>query len=425
MLAAARAREADGDAASALTAYRAAVAGLPGSARARLGLARLLACDAVAEAELCESEALLREAVRLSAASSKAAERRVGAEAQSALALLLAQAGRDAEAGKLMGRRYRLGRRVLCYTFGEGGEDGRLSAAQLAALPCAALDRALPPSVLSHLDVCFAPAAPFWREHAYHAPDTGYFSYSHSLAGAPVTAWEALLRSLRALVAARLQPAAAAATHVEWWAHCRPHGCGHQLHYDSDAEGAPGADGAPRHPLASCVVFLGDGGGDDVAAPVGGPTLVTLQRRGDSSLAPDAFLLAPARNRLLAFDGSRLHGVVPGRGVSPQPGGRRVTLMVAFWDGIEVRPAEAPGASRPFPQPASGWAAALAGGAPRPEWGETALLAHAAAEGRPCCSLRRVERLWEDVDAGHNAAEGCALDSLVGLPHYDDAFQGF
>jgi len=27
------------------------------------------------------------------------------------------------------------------------------------------------------------------------------------------------------------------ATAAEWWAHCRPHASGHQMHYDSDAEG--------------------------------------------------------------------------------------------------------------------------------------------------------------------------------------------
>lgn len=32
-------------------------------------------------------------------------------------------------------------------------------------------------------------------------------------------------------------PAVAEARFAEWWAHCRPHGSGHQMHFDSDNEG--------------------------------------------------------------------------------------------------------------------------------------------------------------------------------------------
>lgn len=174
----------------------------------------------------------------------------------------------------------------------------------------------------------------------------------------------------------------AAATTVEWWAHCRPHTSGHQLHFDSDDEGCGGA----RHPLLSVVLFLGGGG------LVGGPTLVTDQLLG-GPLASRGWLVGPSDNRLVAFDARVLHGVIPGRGVSPEaarasaqaaaaaarsrsaPGGscggnggagngqsvttsgdgRRVTLMVAFWDRIQVRhapadaPTDTPGAARPWP----------------------------------------------------------------------------
>eukprot|EP00960_Hanusia_phi_P026140 746087-Hanusia_phi.AAC.13 len=77
------------------------------------------------------------------------------------------------------------------------------------------------------------------------------------------------------------------------------------------------------------------------------------------------WLVKPKENRYVVFDGSVLHGVIPGRSVrfsscshpalsfgdSSDPKGRRITLMVAFWEDIKQRGTEAdgPGASRAFP----------------------------------------------------------------------------
>jgi hypothetical protein len=48
---------------------------------------------------------------------------------------------------------------------------------------------------------CFAADAPFWREHKYHNPATGYFSYLHSLSSKkPATALEQIIRHIHALV---------------------------------------------------------------------------------------------------------------------------------------------------------------------------------------------------------------------------------
>lgn len=44
----------------------------------------------------------------------------------------------------------------------------------------------------------------------------------------------------------------------EWWAHCRDHTSGHQLHFDSENEGV-GIGGQVRHPLFSAVVYLSEG----------------------------------------------------------------------------------------------------------------------------------------------------------------------
>ena len=90
------------------------------------------------------------------------------------------------------------------------------------------------------------------------------------------------------------------ANYVEWWAHCRPHCDGHQLHFDSDNEGK----GEVRNPIVSSVIYLTSSG-------VGGPTLVTTQKLRDSSLPANGCLITPKENQIGFFDGSLLHGVIP------------------------------------------------------------------------------------------------------------------
>jgi hypothetical protein len=434
LLAAARRCAAAGDAAGAAEAFAVAVrcapacllcrtrktlthrnnSACPRSAAARLGLAGALRGDAGDAAALAAVEAHLLAAL----GGRRAAEAR---DARSRLALLYCQEGRDADAAAhmaLLGARYRLARGVLRYPLLP--DEGALGGCDVAH----AEDGALPPSMLAHLRAALAPDAPFWAAHAYHAPATGYFSFVHPLQAAPSCAFEQVLAAVVARAVAWRPQLAGRATAVEWWAHCRPHASGHQLHFDSDDEGA-GPRG-PRHPLVSTVLFLSPDG------RVGGPTLVTPQRRApDAALAPAGWLLHPAGGRLGMFDGGVLHGVLPGRGPSPAPGGRRVTLMVALWDAIDTRPPPsdgAPGAARAFPQHGGGdvppWAAALAGGAPRAEWAPAAAAAHAAACAAPA-ALTRVAPVWEDCDEGANAAAGAALAALPGIPHYGLCFQGF
>ena len=386
-----------------------------------MGLAHVLRGDAADADALSSVEAQL--AAALAAPPRGARERALQSDARSRLALLLAQEGRDDEAAALMsalGARYRLARQVLRYPL---PPPGPAEAPAEAPPVVRALDSALPASMVAHLRAAFAPDSAFWAAHSYHDAATGYFSFTHAL-GAPRNAFEQALAAVAALAAA-WRPEAGAATAVEWWAHCRPHASGHQLHFDSADEGA-GADG-PRHPLVSAVLYLSDG----EAAQVGGPTLVTEQRRvatpgaGPPRLAERAWLVHPSPGRLAMFDGSVLHGVLPGRGPSPAPGCRRVTLMVALWRHMEPRhapPDAPPGAQRAFPdqQP---WAATLAGGAPRDEWGAAAAAAVAAA-ATPA-PVRALGRMWEDVDAVANAAAGASLEQLASVPHYALCFQGF
>ena len=91
------------------------------------------------------------------------------------------------------------------------------------------------------------------RPHSYDDETSGFFSYVHSLDEEGVVV-EAARRFAKLF--ARAVPAIAEATGIEWWTHRRPHGAGHQLHFDSADEGA-GADG-PEHPLCSVVLYLSE-----------------------------------------------------------------------------------------------------------------------------------------------------------------------
>lgn len=386
---------------------------------ARLGLAHALRGDAADATALAAVEAQLVAA--LAAAPRSARERALQSDARSRLALLLAQEGRHGEAAALMsalGARYRLARDVLRYPLPPPDKP----AAEAPPVVCA-LDGALPASMLAHLRAALSPDGSFWAAHDYHDAATGYFSFTHALAP-PASAFEQALAAVAALAGA-WRPEARRATAVEWWAHCRPHSSGHQLHFDSADEGA--GPGGPRHPLVSAVLYLSDG----EAAHVGGPTLVTPQRRvapgapQPPRLADRAWLVHPAPGRLAMFDGGVLHGVLPGRGPSPAPGRRRVTLMVALWDDMQPRhapPGAPPGAQRAFPD-GDAWAVALAGGPPRDDWAPSACAA--VAERAAAAPVRALDRMWEDVDADANTAAGAALEQLTTVPHYALCFQGF
>jgi hypothetical protein len=86
-----------------------------------------------------------------------------------------------------------------------------------------------------------------------------------------------------------------------------------------------------------------------LATGVGGPTVVTTMKLASPRPPRRSYLVHPEENAMVCFDGSVLHGVVPGRGVGGG-GQRRVSLMVAFWDGLEVREGGGMGAARPWPE---------------------------------------------------------------------------
>eukprot|EP00758_Cryptobia_borreli_P017400 Tbor_TRINITY_DN6188_c1_g1::TRINITY_DN6188_c1_g1_i1::g.22240::m.22240 len=209
------------------------------------------------------------------------------------------------------------------------------------------------------------------------------------------------------------------AKYAEIWVHNRNHPTGHQMHFDSDNEGREGI----RNPTIGSIFYLS---GDSC----GGPTLLTGQRLGDTQLTDDGWLVWPKENRLLLFDGTRLHGVVPGRGISE---GRRVTVMCALWHDIELRRSSTPGAARPFPTKTS-----VAGtGQKLPEWAEKATTAippnfrideeHKTNKSNTKQSpskgaSQRLRCLWETTAVGKT---GQAWPKGAPIPPYSSVFQGF
>jgi len=152
----------------------------------------------------------------------------------------------------------------------------------------ACLEGALPRGMVGRLAAALGPSSPFWASHGYICDGvrlaSPFFSYVHSLRGPPASGLDRAIRRLQRLAAAAM-PEVAEAGHAEWWAHCRPHATGHQMHFDSADEGR-GARG-PRHPLVSCALFLtSSAGGPPVdshkCTSPGGRNATTGQRQSDT-----------------------------------------------------------------------------------------------------------------------------------------------
>jgi len=167
-------------------------------------------------------------------------------------------------------------------------------------------------------------ARPAQAIHSFCSPGTGFFSFCHDLRAGATDGIGQVLHSVWTRACAAI-PAAKRARYAEWWAHCRPHSNGHKLHFDFVQ---PPHAKLPLHPLASTITF--------VSAECGGPTLITDQRVG--GVTNKGWLVSPKENRLVVFDGSLLHCVLPGCGVAHLPGQRRTTFMVALWEDDPCAP---------------------------------------------------------------------------------------
>ena len=313
------------------------------------------------------------------------------------------------------------------------GSRRRVIAANTDADKCVRVySDALPPHILKTLQTAFAANSSFWSEHNYFTTTIGgekkcgYFSYAH-----PAAEQSSASNIIQQVAAHALNlyrkdfPALSECKFIEWWAHCRPHSDGHQMHFDSDDEGVGGV----RNPIASAVIYLS-------TTALGGPTLVTTQRLGDTDVAHNGWLVHPLCNAMAMFDGKLLHGVIPGHSLPPKHaraakapdadapvggaasarfslpmGPRRVTLMVAFWRQLRLRPfcKHAPCAAQRFPSgpAASGitWPTLLAA-TPESVW---------ATETAPprSVAVQPVAPIWSSM--GDRGAER--------IPAYSDCFQ--
>jgi hypothetical protein len=102
------------------------------------------------------------------------------------------------------------------------------------------IDDAMPANLLEHMKEAFSETSPFWQEHNYcPSPPSPYFSYLHLITDRPTNALEQIL-SHALEITCKYFPQVHEAKFVEWWAHCRPHCSGHQMHFDSDDEGRGG-----------------------------------------------------------------------------------------------------------------------------------------------------------------------------------------
>ena len=315
----------------------------------------------------------------------------------------------------------RLSKDVLRYELPSKGSevdaDIQNIPADITTCPCRAYDGALSQEDLQILMNALCPLnASYWKDHSYCVyPPTPYFSYVFDLK-------EKTLKNLGALGnhvknVQRLSSELIDSTddgevpkYAEIWAHHRPHCSGHQLHFDSDNEGR----GEVKHPLVSSIIYLSDEG-------CGGPSLITDQRLGDTQLAQNGWLTHPKKNRLVLFDGSVLHGVIPGRGYV---GGRhRVTLMVALWKDIRIRKGDEPGAARPLPNISPGKNAGTV-----PQW-FTNLTRGDKKEGAGSSKAKKQENSPKKIEP---IPLDCVFSTISGkkikegrLPAYDTVFQGF
>lgn len=342
------------------------------------------------------------------------------------LALWLIQSGRVSEADKILQQlsyECRLSSRILLVgkDDGNGNNDehrktnsgSRFLAQQQQQQqpPCHVYDRFLSDADLAKLRSVFGDIdSTYWTDHDYSVePPSPYYSFLIPLSSRRKEAEPENFGFLGSLIE-RLrdclldwQPLIKTCTHCEMWAHNRPSATGHQMHFDTDNEGICDSDcSAVRHPLVTCILYLTD---------VGGPSLVTNQRKASRHAADKGWLSHAKVGRMMAMDGRVLHCVVPGKATTdPQ---RRVTLMLAFWRRIKMRGQDETkpgGAARKFPVNRP-WAKALRDpsvvSTPQADWDKHKDRLHP----------QPLDHVFENL-------QGKPWPVASGLPSYDCVFQG-
>ena len=311
-----------------------------------------------------------------------------------------------------LGYRSRLSAKAFGYPTCDCTIDKSLeySCIKKTSIPLLMIDNALPQSMFDALRHSLRPCSRYWTEfyvktttcsdeedkhrtfasHNIPLPNSANHLPSMQL----IEKSSSLIEQIAIIVKHRLShcfPSIMAATSIEVWSHRRPPDAHHQLHYDMDeialwkykqkkldGHGSvkQNCRGSKRQkidhctedkeseqvedcissrdlcPIVSCVLTvnvpnetkscencnkLGDGA----------PTLVCNQHfLGNKT--NEGWLCYPRLNRLVAFDGSMLHGVMPGiPDASTDEYNHRVTLMLGFWKDVTLTVADS-NASKTF-----------------------------------------------------------------------------
>ena len=198
------------------------------------------------------------------------------------------------------------------------------------------------------------------------------------------------------------------------------------MHFDSDDEGQNGI----RNPLISTILYIHSpsthtppsfnksSSNTSKKTLNGGPSLVTTQKLRDHYLAERGYLSFPNEKRLVAFNGKVLHGVIPGKGIPVQTTSnhaRRVTLMMAFWKHIDIRHESTFGSARPFPlddKKDSLWVNQLI--EPLPSSMDELYYKSTPVQTPPV-----------EIDCVYETLDGKPWTRRMGMPEYDQVYQGF
>ena len=107
-------------------------------------------------------------------------------EASIYLARLICQSPQHVEQARRhlssLGYKYRLSPQVLLPSLSSSSNTPPTSPSTTPPFVCV-FDEALPVPLLSRLQEAFNPTSPFWGEHGYGSPTTGYFSYQLKVSG--------------------------------------------------------------------------------------------------------------------------------------------------------------------------------------------------------------------------------------------------
>ena len=260
-----------------------------------------------------------------------------------------------------LGYRLRLSKLALGYIQRTGKRVGPLRASNRPPSAVQVVDGAMPSQLFQSLQHALRPKSKYWS-HFYSKAENQFASHNISLVNDRASSVEQRLKNSKSLfeqiaIIAQEQlstrfPQIAHATSVEVWAHKRPADGQHQLHYDMDevllhtvlmgddcdhkrqkiqSQSGPAKSSDIYRciscPAVSCVITISPGAS-------AAPTLICNQSitKHCGYETNCGWLCYPAPNRLIAFEGSLLHGVMPGIPSANSSEGDRVTLMLGFWN---------------------------------------------------------------------------------------------